>query len=104
MFEDQNYFKQFREKGHKELFEIIKKQMSLNELEAEKTVYSIYVITELIEKIYTQLIPEMVSNSELSKESLNDKFDNIKFNFNEIRQLIETAKLTDLKYWEDETE
>lgn len=96
------FLSQFREQEHVKLYEVIKEKMLFDKKKSEEVVYAIYQISEHIERIYLQLIPEMINNDNLLKEKLNETFDEIKFNFNEIRQLIETSKLTGLKYWDNE--
>lgn len=102
MMNENNFLKEFREIKSTKLFELFKKKRLLDNELAEDVSYALYEISELIEKIYLKHIPKMLNESDLSKEKLEEIFDDIKFDFNEIRQLIETAKLTGLKYWDDD--
>ena len=96
-----NCLKKFRNEDHKKLFEILKKNF-LSTNNAEVIVYALYQIAEHIEKIYAKYIPELI-NTDSDKTKSEEIFEEIKFNCNEIRQLIETSKLTGLKYWDDES-
>ena len=99
---ENNFLKNFRENESEKLFEILKIKQLFNDETDEDVSYAIFEISELIEKIYLIHIPKIINNSDLSKEKLEEIFDDIKFDFNEIRQLIETSKLKGLKYWDDE--
>lgn len=92
----------FREEDHEKLFEVLKRNEILDNENAEDVVYALYQITEHIEKIYSKCIPNMLNEVNSSKDKLKEIFNDIKFESNEIRQLIETSKLKGLKYWDDD--
>jgi len=85
--------------NHEKLYERLREGL-LPEKDAEKIVYALYCIGEQIEKIYCKQIPLMIANN-VTKAEMEDLFEEIKFSCNEIRQLIETSNLTDLRYWDD---
>jgi hypothetical protein len=85
----------FRKVDHAKLFDLMKTINYADELTSEKIIFSLCEISEIIEKIYLKTIPSIISQSNISKKDFEELFDEIKFDFNEIRQLIETADLID---------
>ena len=104
MNKNKTFLTKFREKEHERFYDILRKKLLIDDEKSEMITYAIIEISELIEKIYLNNINEFIKNSDLQKDKLEDIFDDMKFDFNEIRQLIETAKLTGLKYWGEEQE
>lgn len=92
----------FRDEDHEKLFGVLKNKNILDNEKAEDVVYALYCISEQVEKIYLKYIPSIIEHENESKEKLENIFEDIKFSCNEIRQLIETSKLTGLKYWDEE--
>ncbi|MBX7041749.1 MAG: hypothetical protein K1X85_02505 [Ignavibacteria bacterium] len=98
--EKNNGLIKFREVDHEKFFDALKNILDCKK--AEDVVYTLICISEQIDKIYLKHIPLMIEHSKASNEKLIDIFEDIKFSCNEICQLVETSKLTGLRYWDDD--
>ena len=96
-----NFLKEFRDLYYKDVYNILIDRKIVNEEKAQDISYALIEISEYIEKIYIEIIPKIIESKNSSKEDFEDLFHELKIYFNEIRQFIETAGLTDLKYWDE---
>ena|ERR1700674_5327590 len=93
-------FENFRSSTHVNLFNILRESKLLPEELAESTTHALIDISESIETIYMQIIPEIIKCNAKEKEKIDALLFDLKQEFSHILYHIEDAKLEGLRYWE----
>jgi hypothetical protein len=86
----------FRSIDADKLFTLIKSRGLLEDGATEATIHALIDISESIEKIYGELIPNILNAPDAGKDDLKDKLWDIREEFRHIQYHIEDAKLTEL--------
>ena len=89
-------FQEFRTSQAKKLFELIKSHEILDDEAIETVIHALIDISESIEKIYGELIPDILNLSGSMSDDLKDKLWDVREEFRHIEYHIEDAKLTEL--------
>jgi hypothetical protein len=96
MTDSQRAFQKFRDIQADELFELMKSRGLLEGEDIETVIHALIDISESVEKIYEELIPNILNASDAKKDDLKDKLWDVREEFRHIEYHIKDAKLTDL--------
>lgn len=96
MSDSHGVFQEFRALQAAKLFELIKSRGLLENEATEAVIHALIDISESIEKIYGELVPNMLNASDSTNDDLKDKLWDIREEFRHIEYHIEDAKLTEL--------
>ncbi len=90
-------FQKFRDIQADDLFKLIKARRLLEDEEAaEAVVHALIDISESVEKIYGELVPNILNASDSNADDLKDKLWDIREEFRHVEYHMKDAKLTEL--------
>lgn len=92
----QGVFREFRSVQAAKLLELIKSRGLLDHEAAEAVIHALTDISESIEKIYGELVPDLLDTFGAPEDDLKDKLWDIREEFRHIEYHMEDAKLTEL--------
>ena len=96
MNDSHSTFQKFRSVQADKLFELIKSHGLLGPEEAEAFIHALNDISESIERIYCELVPNMLNSSIAKDDDLKDKLWDVREEFRHIEYHLKDAKLTEL--------
>ena len=94
MIYDLSFLKDFQEKKHLILEDILKKYSVVAEQDIEGFLHALVDISSALIKIYNNIIPTIIDNKNIEKEELEDLLCDMRTQFRHIKYHIKDGKLS----------